>query len=56
MLHTDEIIKIYKESVLHMDPTLTTPEALEYRKEMDAEVEEIRKSGRGFDMPHEVPG
>jgi len=56
MLGTDTLIKIYKESVLGMDPTITSPEALEYRKEVDAECEEIRKSGKSFDMPHEVPG
>lgn len=59
-LDTEERTKIYKEAVLGVDPTDQRPEALEYRKKMDAEIAAGRDSPSDFGaddfmIPHEVP-
>ena len=43
MLGADDVIKIDKEAVLGLKPTITTPEALALRKEVDEELRQQRE-------------
>ncbi len=51
LLSCREMELIVLESSLSSPPTLTTPEALEFRAKIDLETAEIRKNGGVVDIP-----
>jgi hypothetical protein len=59
MLEADVTITIYKEAVMGHPPTVTTPEALEFRKEVDASILKRREWAKQnnvkfeFQIPYE---
>lgn len=59
MLDHETKMRIYAEAVNGKEPSLTTPDALEYRERIESEIQEIRDSGMDpeehFHVPHEVP-
>lgn len=54
MLSSDEVSKITVEATLGMEPTLTTPEQLEFRRKLDAEIAAAKEQGLTPHAPYEL--
>jgi len=54
MLGADVVIKIDKEAVLGLKPTITTPEALALRAELDVEIQQQRDEAKRTGIPIEL--
>jgi hypothetical protein len=55
MLRSDEVQTILTEVMSGKQPSITTPEALEFRKNLEDECAEMEAEGLVVDMPHEIP-
>lgn len=53
MLTVQDMSTITKELILRMPPTLTTPEANEFREAVRADLAEMRKQGIAPDIPYD---
>ena len=51
MLSVGELSRITKELILGLEPGLTTPEAMEARRDIDADLIQMRKDGIMPDLP-----
>lgn len=54
MLTIDDKLTIYKEAILDKPPSITTDEALEYRKQKDLVVNDARSKGLILEVPNEL--
>ena len=52
-LTSDQIILIQEEIMLGMEPTIKTKEALEFRAELKAEIEEMQSRSITVELPTE---
>ena len=55
MLTSLDMNKILVDATLHRPPSITTPEALEFRRKMDEQVAEIVKAHFEVHIPGEIP-
>lgn len=53
MLNTSELSRITKELMLGLPPTLTTPEAMEARIKIAADLAQMKKDGIAPDLPYD---
>lgn len=51
----DTAVRIYKEAVLGVEPTDKSPEALEYRRQIEQELAQQTQGGQ-WHIPSEMPG
>ena len=56
MLGTDEMEEILVELMAGKEPTITGPEAHEFREKLKVDIENIKKQGYVVDIPSEIPG
>ena len=56
MLTTEDMARIQNESVLGQPPSLTTPEAMAFRQQVDVEVKESVAQGFTPHAPYDMPG
>lgn len=54
MLGSDEIAKINVEAINGMEPSITTPEALEFRRKVEAQIEAAKQQGLTPHAPYEI--
>ncbi len=53
-LTSEEVIKIQNEVTLGVEPTITTPEALEFRKKIEPAIQQAMKDGMFPHAPFEL--
>lgn len=53
MLNTSELSRITKEIILGLEPTLTTPEALEMRRKTAENLAQMKRDGIMPDLPYD---
>jgi len=53
-LTSEEVIKIQNEATLDVEPSITTPEALEFRKKIEPAIKQAMAEGKFPHAPFEL--